>query len=331
MVAAAAYFELPAQLRVTESCLGKRFATFIGGHRVTLVTPVVEWKGDRPAVVAPDSRVADSSLISHMAEHHKDGWEKWDAWGSIGEWNLTTRVVTEVALSSVLLEFSLNSQTLIYSDYLHGRGRPGGAEVEALFSGVDGWFENFRTWIEVAVDQDADPQSPIRGVSVPGEGLQIVTVEGPVSSLPASASLISVFVDQSERLNLKTLRRILAKLRTLTAPGDAHLLLRDARADFRRGRLRKAVIDAGSAVELTLADANAKGPKVNTGPRPTLGWFVDQPAISTFASLPPSTKTDLVGVRNDAIHSNVVPSVTAAQLALELARSIVNRVDPLGI
>lgn len=331
MVAAAAYYELPAQLRVTASCLGKRFATAIGDRPVTLATPQLRWTKDRPSVIAPVSKAIDSKLLSHMAESGKEGWEKWDAWGSIGQWNVTKGVATDVAISSVLFEFKLDAQAISYSDYMHGRGHPEGAELDALFSNVGDWFESLRTWIEVAVDQDIDPLSPVSRISVPGDGLQVVTVEGSTSSLPARPSTISIMEDPAERLNLQSFRRVLAKMRMSSRPSDAHLLLRDARADLRRGRLRKAVIDAGSAVELTLADVNRRGPQVNTGRRPTLGWFVDQPAIAAAGGLPANTKSDLVGVRNDAIHHNVVPSRSAAHGAISLAKSILDTADPLGV
>ena len=236
-----------------------------------------------------------------------------------------------MAISSVLFEFTLDTQAISYSDYLHGQGHPEGAELDALFSNVGDWFESLRTWIEVAVDQDVDPVSTVSRISVPGEGLQIVTVEGSTSSLPARPSTIYITEDSAERLNLQSLRRVLAKMRTSSPPSDAHLLLRDARADLRRGRLRKAVIDAGSAVELTLADVNRRGPQVNTGPRPTLGWFVDQSSIATAAGLPANTKSDLVSVRNDAIHNNVVLNRSVAHGALPLAKSILDTADPLGV
>lgn len=200
-----------------------------------------------------------------------------------------------------------------------------------MFRGVDYWFADLRAWIEVASDQDLDPMNPIKSVVVHGDGLQILTVEGKTTSLPSRPSSIEITVGGPGAVSLRRLRRVLAKLKTSDSPSDAHLLVRDARADLRRGRYRKAVIDAGSATEVVLADLNRRGPQIQTGPRPTLGWFVTQPAIAQAALLPPTTKSELVEVRNDAIHKNVVPSAATARRAVALAREIVNRVDPLGL
>jgi len=331
MVAATAIYELPASLRVAASCLGKRFAVTVGHQPATLVTPAIVWADDRPSIVAPTSRVLDQSLLIHMAEAGKEGWERWETWGSVSQWNPEKRVAMHVRIGSVLLELTLDSKGMAYSDYLYGRGHPTGPQVDRLFATIDEWFQDLRTWIEVAVDQDINPAHPITHVSVLGSGLQLVTVEDATTSLPARAHMVNVFGDSSEEVNLRTFLKILAKLRASEVPSDAHLLLRDARADLRRGRYRKAVIDAGSAVELTLADVNRRGPNVNTGSRPTLGWFVDQPAVAAAAALPASTKGDLVGLRNDAIHKNVVPSRVGAANAIALAKAIVDGADPLGL
>jgi hypothetical protein len=91
------------------------------------------------------------------------------------------------------------------------------------------------------------------------------------------------------------------------------------------------VIDAGSAVEIVLADFNRAVTRVTTPSKPTLGWYVDQPKIAAQASLPAYTKRDLVEKRNDAIHNNVAPSWSETAQALKLARQIINNLEPLPI
>jgi hypothetical protein len=114
-------------------------------------------------------------------------------------------------------------------------------------------------------------------------------------------------------------------------PEDAHLLLREGWAALRRSRLQGAVIDAGAAVELTLADFNRTVTKVNPPKAPTLGWYISQPALVAGASLPSNIKADLVDVRNAAIHRNSTPSHAKARVALEMAKGLVKRLKPLPI
>ncbi|MHB8457553.1 MAG: hypothetical protein ACYDBS_07690, partial [Acidimicrobiales bacterium] len=61
-----------------------------------------------------------------------------------------------------------------------------------------------------------------------------------------------------------------------TIPSDAHLRLRDAARAFRRRLHRRAVIDAGTGVEIALAQFNRTTTRL---PLPkdrsaTLGWYI---------------------------------------------------------
>lgn len=91
------------------------------------------------------------------------------------------------------------------------------------------------------------------------------------------------------------------------------------------------MIDAGGAVELTLATFNQTTTQVNTGGRATLGWYVDQPTIAARANLPANLKQDLVVLRNNAIHQNHIPSRSETLEALRLAKEVVDGLDPLPV
>lgn len=132
MVAAAAVYELPVSVRLSSSCLGKRFAIRVGRLAAILATPEIVWTDDRPSLIAPTSRLFDQTPITRMAESGKDAWEKSHAWGSVTEWNPQKRVAVEVRVNSVLLELKIDSKTTTYSEYLHGRGHPQGPQVDTL-------------------------------------------------------------------------------------------------------------------------------------------------------------------------------------------------------
>lgn len=231
-----------------------------------------------------------------------------------------------------MFEFKVRPTDITYSDYLYGRGHPQGPLVGQLFSEVDLWFDRVRTWVEAMADQDADITSPLAYLATPGGGLTIITSESETISLPATANLITVTLPDDEAITLPKFRKAVGQANAGRVPSDAHVLLRDGRAALRRGQFRRAVIDAGSATEVTLADFNRRATRVNTGSRPpTLGWYVRQPAIASGASLPANTKLDLVDIRNKAIHENRMPTRAETATAISIAAQVVNRLDPLPI
>lgn len=63
------------------------------------------------------------------------------------------------------------------------------------------------------------------------------------------------------------------------------------------------------------------------GAPPILGWYVSQ--LKTIATLPPHLTTDLVAVRNAAIHQNHTPSNEYSWTALDLAKHVLELHDPL--
>ena len=82
---------------------------------------------------------------------------------------------------------------------------------------------------------------------------------------------------------------------------------------------------------MLFAAFNRRVTSVRTPAKPTLGWYVGQPKIQAAAALPPTLTTDLVDVRNRAIHGNIHPSRAEGLRALELAKEILDTVDPLPL
>ncbi len=98
---------------------------------------------------------------------------------------------------------------------------------------------------------------------------------------------------------------------------------------MRRRQFRRAVIDAGSSVEVELAHFNTQRVHVQTPAKPTLGWYVKQPTIAASAGLPSDTDTVLVDVRNDAIHNNITPTWEQTRDAIARADVILAQINPL--
>jgi hypothetical protein len=324
------WYKLPASIGVTAGCLGKTVKIDIAGRPGTLLTPQLDWSGTDPRVISPAIPAETLRHIEH-SNSSLDPIERHDYWGRVTGWNPNNRAVTRVHVSAVALSFKASENEVTYSDYLHGRGHPQSPFVSNMFSNIDGWFDALRTWLEVKLDQDLDSEHPLTGLSVAGQGLHLMSDDHGQLSLPATANSITVNITTFENVALPLLRRAAKQVSLGALPDDAHLLLRDSRAALRRKQYRRAAIDAGSALELTLADFNRATTRVTWSRNPTLGTYVGSRAIVARAHLPTTLQHDVVDVRNAAIHQNQVPSYVEAKLAHDQAALIVARLKSLPI
>jgi hypothetical protein len=325
-------YELPRGLGVTEKSLGKTLAIEVGGVFGKVLLPRLVWSGDDPRVEAP---ALDSASLKAMgpqiAMSGQLGIPRSDFWGRVTAWHRGKRTVQEVRVRAVGLKFSVPEDQVTIPDRPPEARGPEGQVPQAVLGHVDAWFERLRTWVEVAVDQDADPSSPIQAVWRPGRGLSLFRVQPGVASRLANMASGRVMRRDFEPINLPRLRKAAAETNAGATPSDSRLLLRDARAAFRRDKLRIAVIDAGSAVELALVAFNRAVTQLRTPPKPTLGWYTGQPTIQQAAPLPPTLTVELVEVRNRAIHQNVHPSRGEGLRALDLAKDVLDKVEPLPL
>jgi len=330
-----AVYRMPASLALSEGCFSKNFTVNIGGLTGKATTPSLVWKekDDEPHIVAPLIDEQLKKYVEHYVTNSKDKIEKWNYWGSVNSWNPKTHVALNAHVRALLIHFKIDPSKITYSNYLYGRGHPTGKTIDTLFAEVDEWFERIRVWVEAASDQDINPRAPLRSLEMRGSGLHVFTMEKETVSLPANSSSIVLVKRDAEKVKLPIFRKIINLANAGTLPSDAHMLLCESRAAKRRGQYRRAVIDAGSATEITLADFNNRVTRVGVQPGklPTLGWYVNQRAIKIGAALPTNTKADLVDIRNSAIHQNQVPTTEETNKALALAEQIVNYIDPLPL
>ncbi|MDZ7733899.1 MAG: hypothetical protein U5R31_13295 [Acidimicrobiia bacterium] len=133
---------------------------------------------------------------------------------------------------------------------------------------------------------------------------------------------------EEESISLQLLRFLVGRVDQQAQVPDARLLLRDAVAALRRGFCRRSVIDAAAAVEIALSDAHrTQCPNIPLGTKATLGTKVKK--LSSALSLPTNLKADLVDIRNDAIHNNVIPDPSSTRSALGLAEQVLHQLEPL--
>lgn len=321
MTAFVGTYVLPNPIGLSTSCFGKRYEIRIQRRRLVLALPRVDGQQQRPScLIQPKVDNLPRRRGSGIALDGDD-----PGWGQINSWNGTTGLPIAGGWLAKVGLLTTVSEPIEYSEYLYGLGTPSSPEVRQLYKSIDGWFDLLFTWIAVVVGQDTHYREPLRSHSVPGQGLTIQAVlrDGRIS-LPRSANEMEIVVAKTELVNLTTLRGLLKRTSDGDIPGDARLLLRDGYVDLRRGRLRKAVIDGGSASESALATwclAN----NVQLPAKPTLGWFV----LNSGAPIPPTSKTDLVDLRNDAIHKGITPTYAQASKALAVSEMIVNATESL--
>lgn len=313
-------FELPSPLAVSQGCLGKRLPVRIGNREGRLWLPRLIWQDDRPELVAPSM---EPSVQQRLGNRY---------WGKVSSWN-SNRIIGEAYVAALWFAFLVPAMEVQYFQSRDGRGQPHGAPLKDLFHGVESWFEHLRTWTEVLVDQDllADRQLP-SGWTV-GHGLVLITHDAVGASPTAHPNEGHVVSRPAEVLTLPKLRRVVRGANEGLPPSEAQLLIRDARGELRRGRTRRSVIDAGTAVELTLANFNASVTKVRPkkGGFLMLGGYVKNTKIARAGGLPPTTNKKLVQPRNKAVHENRIPSRPDAAAAVDIARAIVHRLDPPAV
>jgi hypothetical protein len=251
-------------------------------------------------------------------------------WGSIRTWDPGNKRFTEAYIDGLVYTVELDPEQISYSDYLYERGHPIGAQIEELRENIDGWFEELCAWIEVKTKQDLNYYHPISSTIVIGSRFVVWTEDKDATSLLNTASTIIVVKDTEVRkrvLHKVDFAKIIKHITAGNRPPSNHLLLRDARAAYRRGQERKAAIDAGAAVETALRDFAMQRNMVPKQAKPTLGTYVND--LTGMAKLPSDTKAKLVNIRNDATHHNASFNGTLVPDVIRIATQIIDSLDPL--
>jgi hypothetical protein len=227
-----------------------------------------------------------------------------------------------------------------------GAGTRSVGSFEQLFAQIDAWFERVRLWVRILLNQDVDEDVEASRVSMAGRNLKVLTIDNGTVSLPRYANSVQINMLEVEALDEQCWRDVLDLASRGSSPPVEYSLASSARIQLRVHQYRRAVIDAASAVDVTLSDlfhANYTNlppglqTTLNQG-RETLGWLVDMltnaaglpPALTGIsARLPPDLKSGLVNVRNDVLHRNRTPTYEETARATTLAADLIKLVNPL--
>jgi hypothetical protein len=327
-------YELPASIGVSKGCLGKSFPITVASRHGKATLPIVDWNSGRwgkghPVLAAPATGLGatpDQQVLRFSSNREKSEPGRGDFWGQVSAWRTEPQTVSTAFVRAVWLQFRVRTTDPLRGPQLNDANSPRESAYKEVYSDIDRWFEAFRAWLELISDQDLDPEHPLPNGHSPGSGLSLFAFDQAKLDYFLGVRAISSIARMVTPLSVSRLRLGFRQANASAVPSDARLLLRDAYAENRRGRTRRAVIDAGSAVELTLADyATREG--VSMPAKPTLGVYVK--ALQARASLPATTKIALVDVRNAAIHENHTPASADSRAALGIASTVLNKLDPL--
>lgn len=205
--------------------------------------------------------------------------------------------------------------------------------TRALLDGFADWFECLRSWCEVLTNQDLDHRAPRPSVTVPGHGWEAWV--GGEHHHPFGGVRFN-FRDGNP-LTRDQLAGIVDLAGRSVMPANEQLLLRDSRAALDRGQFRRSVVDAGTAMEMSLHKILRAVCAADSSPvadhyeklaeRWTLGPLVSN--LAHVCELPDGLTSEAVGLRNRVIHKTAYePTKVEATSWLALATATADLANP---
>lgn len=205
--------------------------------------------------------------------------------------------------------------------------------MRTVLDGFPAWFDCVRTWCEVLTQQDLDHHAPRRKVTVDGQGWQ-AWANGE-HHFPFGGIRFN-FAD-GDPLTRDQLARIVQLAGRAVMPSTEQLLLRDSRAALARGQFRRSVIDAGTAMEMSLymlveaVCSAASSPVADQYLKLAGNWTLGNLIVNMapVCSLPDGLTTDAVKLRNRVIHKTAYePTEDEAESWLKLATATADMANP---
>jgi hypothetical protein len=305
---------LGVDIMVSGACLGTTTEITVGGVNGQLKMPVVRWVDARPFIEPPAyNGIGESHFKTRCTP-------SLNRWGSPLSWTKDSSIL-KTYVTDVLMVFpSVNLKSA-----------KRGSAIELIRNGIDAWTDLLRRWVAVLSEQVTDPKSPLDRISITARGFDWVAVQDDSEVVrPTDTRHLTITVDtHTIPLSKEQWLKVCELSNQSKEPPITYQLLSDARTACLRGETRRAVIDAGMATELSLAQIlrsalSSLPPQLAeaiASERRTLGPLVS--LVGQHRPLPLSIKKKLVELRNQAIHRNEAPSRAQAAEAISLARSVV--------
>lgn len=315
-------YPLPAAVGVRLEVLGSIGATRLAGLPSQVYLPRLLETG-YPILRQPG--VLDG-LVSEP--EYSDGQDPDDPrpespWGYPTSW-VSAPEATAIAVTQILVSF----ESVDAADRTQ--------LLERSMTALPLWFALLKDWCEVLTGQDLDDVAPRRRVQLEGEGWACWHADAPLTI----DHRVIFDLDYGEPLGKSRWDRLLVLVGTGTEPVVEHVLLRDARAAHVRGQYRRAVVDAATALEVSLhrvlLEMHRSSPSalsselLRVAERWTLGNLVE--SLAKMGRLPPSVTGNLVKLRNEVIHKRAKEPTEAESAVMLIAAadsvSLASLIDP---
>lgn len=214
--------------------------------------------------------------------------------------------------------------------------------AERVHKYLPAWATRLRSWLEVLTYQDLDDEHPVRNVeSLSAAETSAWTyrshIPGDSDHIHYSPMISTTIADGPERpIDRATWLSAVRRTNRGVDPPLSHLLLRDARSAVNRNARRRGVLDAASAVEVTVTPLlhRVVGSRLNVAAADELvpqrrPISAKLPALKALGfALPGDLERVLFNVRNMVIHGGYDPTPKQARQALEAAAMVVARHGP---
>lgn len=324
--------ELPVAIGVKPDVLGTRSSVIIGEHRGELCAPALGEASYREAFAELDPpRVQGVWNVIRVFNHGaRDPFENVQ-WGMPTVWGMGRSEVRLAHIAALVLRIFVDDPPVRETAQRVG---------EAVMQSFNPWFAQFLRWIEVLAAQDLDITSPYDGWRKDGLGLThpwVIAGGGGLTYSYVNRPLIGVMPSEETGVSKAQWKRSVgAANAALEIPGP-HLLMRDARAAYTRSDYRRAVIDTGTAVELTLSELlhGRLSQGLNGGVVDEIlsrvRSFRDRQRLARRLGirLPDDLYKLVAEPRNDVLHRNQTPNRDITRAAVGAGGAVVRKHLPL--
>jgi hypothetical protein len=334
-------------LYVTTGCLGRTFTSRTANFDLTIGLPQIDNRED-PFPPEIRERLGEPAIPRmdlmppQWAYGPKDATERAEeehispVWGGVMDFGNTETadgrprtVYPESARDSAVV-FRCRFETMLAAS----DGEEFDAAAAKFLNELDVWWTRFTAWVGLCTGQDfvglgGNPGGITRAYPLilwTGESGQRVARQWRYYGSPNQGGPMS-------QLQLNDLEACVTATGNQTPPPPEWLFIRDARSLLRAGQARRAILDAGTGAELamtTLIDNYLDDTQItDPGARTAFGRFNNLIAkqevlkILRPGLLPKRTRTDLIEVRNTAIHGRSKTGDGLEEVTLEQAYAAV--------
>jgi hypothetical protein len=211
---------------------------------------------------------------------------------------------------------------------------PSDGGLKRLVTLAPGWFDRLRVWVEVLCAQDLDYHTPRKRLQLPGVGF---TAWSAGSEVDVPWGTVHFDFDYGTPITVDRWIHILGLVGTGTEPAVEHTLLRSAELALVRKQIRRAVADAGTALEIALyrlleLSNLGGGSKLADVVLADDLWQATRlfNVARKVTAVPSSLRQEHITLRNKMLHKDAkLPTIEKAAEMVAAVRDVVELATPL--